>query len=204
MRYRVQRFRTAGPAAIAKFARVTWTAALLAAAPAMAAEVPTAAKAPWQPPVVQAYDWTGLYVGAHLGYAGGRSNWSTSSDLASSLDLNQPSDIFNGSGSYFGGLQIGYDYMLANRVVLGAQQVAKGLLNMAGVLRPTPPSSLNGPIGPHRRWAWASATGPSWVVACCTCAAAFAATFDGGGTDWSERFTSILISIPGWSRQSIE
>jgi high affinity Mn2+ porin len=78
-------------------------------------------KAPWQPPVVQPYDWTGLYVGGHLGYAWGRSNWSTPPDLASSLDLNQPSDIFTGSGSYFGGLQIGYDYMLANRVVLGVQ-----------------------------------------------------------------------------------
>jgi high affinity Mn2+ porin len=121
MRYRVQRFRTAGPAGIAKFARVTWTAALLAAAPAMAAEVPMAVKAPWQPPVIQPYDWTGLYVGGHLGYAWGRSNWSAPPDLASSLDLNQPSDIFNGSGSYFGGLQIGYDYMLTNRVVLGVQ-----------------------------------------------------------------------------------
>jgi high affinity Mn2+ porin len=78
-------------------------------------------QAPWQPPVVQPYDWTGLYVGAHLGYAGGRSNWSASPDLASSLDLFQSSDIFTGSGSYFGGLQIGYDFMLANRVVLGAQ-----------------------------------------------------------------------------------
>src|SRR2546425_2262575 len=121
MIFRVHRFTPAGPAAIAKFARVTWTAALLAAAPAMAAEVPTAAKAPWQPPVVQAYDWTGLYVGAHLGYAGGRSNWSAPPDLASSLNLDQPSDIFTGSGSYFGGLQIGYDFMLANRVVLGLQ-----------------------------------------------------------------------------------
>ncbi len=33
----------------------------------------------------------------------------------------ESSDIFNGAGSYFGGLQIGYDYMLANRVVLGPQ-----------------------------------------------------------------------------------
>jgi diacylglycerol O-acyltransferase len=32
-----------------------------------------------------------------------------------------------------------------------------GLLTMSGVLRPPPGSSLNGPIGPHRRWAWASA-----------------------------------------------
>jgi high affinity Mn2+ porin len=78
-------------------------------------------KAPWQPSVIQPYDWTGLYVGAHLGYAGGRSNWSTPPDLASSLDLFQSSDIFTGSGSYFGGLQIGYDFMLANRLVLGVQ-----------------------------------------------------------------------------------
>jgi WS/DGAT/MGAT family acyltransferase len=27
--------------------------------------------------------------------------------------------------------------------------------SMAGVVRPTPQSSLNGPIGPHRRWDWA-------------------------------------------------
>src|SRR5262249_49381319 len=121
MRCRVQRFRIIGRAASAKLARVTWTAAFLAAAPAMAAEVSMPVKASWLPPVVQPYDWTGLYVGAHLGYAGGRSSWSAPPDLASSLDLDQSSDIFTGSGSYFGGLQIGYDYMLANRVVLGAQ-----------------------------------------------------------------------------------
>ena len=117
---RVQSFRIV-ELAITKLARVTWTAAFLAAAPAMAAEVPMPVKAPWQVPVVQAYDWTGLYVGGHLGYAGGRSNWSSPPDLSSSLDLFQSSDIFTGSGSYFGGLQIGYDYMLPNRVVLGAQ-----------------------------------------------------------------------------------
>jgi high affinity Mn2+ porin len=96
-----------------------WTAALMVAAPAMAADM--AVKAPWQAPIVQAYDWTGLYVGGHLGYAWGRSNWSAPPDLSSSLDLDQSSDIFTGAGSYFGGLQIGYDYMLPNRVVLGAQ-----------------------------------------------------------------------------------
>jgi WS/DGAT/MGAT family acyltransferase len=29
---------------------------------------------------------------------------------------------------------------------------------MRGVIRPTPPSSLNGSIGPHRHWSWARAT----------------------------------------------
>ena len=87
----------------------------------MAAELPMAVKASSQPPALQAYDWTALYVGGHTGYAGGRSNWRAPPDLASSLSLFQSSDIFTGSGSYFGGLQIGYDYMLPNRVVLGAQ-----------------------------------------------------------------------------------
>ena len=34
--------------------------------------------------------------------------------------------------------------------------VARGVRSMLGVVRPTPPSTLNGPIGPHRRYAWAS------------------------------------------------
>lgn len=32
--------------------------------------------------------------------------------------------------------------------------LARGLASLAGVARPTPPSSLNGPLGPHRRYAW--------------------------------------------------
>ncbi len=39
-----------------------------------------------------------------------------------------------------------------------AGEVARGLITMAGLVRPTPASSLTGPIGPHRRYAWASTT----------------------------------------------
>jgi len=39
-----------------------------------------------------------------------------------------------------------------------AGEVARGLSSMAGVVRRTPASSLNGPLGPHRRYAWASTT----------------------------------------------
>jgi diacylglycerol O-acyltransferase / wax synthase len=39
-----------------------------------------------------------------------------------------------------------------------AVEVTKGLSAMAGLVRPTPSSSLNGPIGPHRRYGWASTT----------------------------------------------
>ena len=37
-----------------------------------------------------------------------------------------------------------------------AREVGKGLTAMGGLVRPTMQSSLNGPIGPHRRYAWAS------------------------------------------------
>jgi WS/DGAT/MGAT family acyltransferase len=38
------------------------------------------------------------------------------------------------------------------------REVLKGLSSTAGVVRPTAASGLNGPIGPHRRYAWASTT----------------------------------------------
>src|SRR3954471_18254214 len=41
-----------------------------------------------------------------------------------------------------------------------ARDVVSGLRSMAGLVRPTPVSSLNGPIGPHRRWVWARSTLP--------------------------------------------
>jgi diacylglycerol O-acyltransferase / wax synthase len=34
--------------------------------------------------------------------------------------------------------------------------VAGGLFSLGGLVRPTPHSSLNGPLGPHRRYAWAT------------------------------------------------
>jgi WS/DGAT/MGAT family acyltransferase len=37
-------------------------------------------------------------------------------------------------------------------------EVAQGLRSLAGLVRATPESTLNGPIGPHRRWAWARST----------------------------------------------
>ena len=38
------------------------------------------------------------------------------------------------------------------------RDVVRGLGALTDLVRPTPASSINGPIGPHRRWAWARAT----------------------------------------------
>lgn len=47
---------------------------------------------------------------------------------------------------------------LPRQTLAAAGDIVKGLRAMTGLVRPTPESSLNGPIGPHRRWAWASTT----------------------------------------------
>ena len=95
--------------------------------PASAADLPVKAA----PPKAQAnpppFDWTGFYFGGHVGYATGRSNWSATQVgapapiLTGSLDLFNSYDAFKGTGSFFNGLQAGYNYMLPSRVVLGAE-----------------------------------------------------------------------------------
>ncbi len=101
-----------------------YAVAALVGASAAAAELPVAmpVKAPAvvQAAVPQLYDWTGFYLGTHLGDAWGRSNWTEQPDgLAGSVNMFQRYDAFSNTGSWFGGLQAGYDYMLPNRVVVG-------------------------------------------------------------------------------------
>src|SRR5580698_9168987 len=43
---------------------------------------------------------------------------------------------------------------VARNALSYAREVATGLSTLTGIIKPTPPSSLNGPIGPHRRYAW--------------------------------------------------
>jgi high affinity Mn2+ porin len=101
-----------------------YAAAAFVAVPAVAAELPLAmpVKAPVlvKAAVPQLYDWTGFYAGVHVGDAWGRSNWTEQPDgLTGSLNMFQRYDAFEGTGSWFAGAQVGYDYMLPNRVVIG-------------------------------------------------------------------------------------
>jgi high affinity Mn2+ porin len=67
------------------------------------------------------YDWTGYYMGTHTGYAWGTSNWASSTGDRGSISMQQSYDGFNQGGSWFNGLQFGYNRMLQNGVVIGAQ-----------------------------------------------------------------------------------
>jgi high affinity Mn2+ porin len=91
-------------------------------APALAADMPLKA-----PAALYSFDWTGFYVGGHFGYAGGTSNWTETPagtpgpSVPGSFDLFQPFGPFDEAGSYFAGVQAGYNRMLPNRVVLGVE-----------------------------------------------------------------------------------
>jgi len=91
---------------------------------AAAADMPV--KAP-PSPAATAYDWTGLYVGGHIGYAAGSSHWSAMPAGAAgppqsgSLDLFKAFNGFDGMGSYFEGFQAGYNYMLPSRWLFGVE-----------------------------------------------------------------------------------
>jgi high affinity Mn2+ porin len=76
------------------------------------------------PPVAaKAYDWSGFYLGGHFGAAWGRSDWSAAGGLplSGSIDLAHGYNAFKGTGSYFAGLQAGYNAMLPNHILLGAE-----------------------------------------------------------------------------------
>ena len=64
-------------------------------------------------PVIAHYDWSGLYVGGHVGYARGRANPA----------LQNPDVTGSGAsfGSLYGGVQLGYNYFLSSRFLLGVE-----------------------------------------------------------------------------------
>ena len=61
------------------------------------------------------YDWTGFYVGAHVGDAWSATGGSTVNTVTGAATV----PIYGSPPNWHGGIQVGYDYMLPTRVVLG-------------------------------------------------------------------------------------
>jgi high affinity Mn2+ porin len=90
-----------------------------AIATAAAADVPAAMPVKALP--VAFYDWTGFYIGAHVGYATGSSDWTAQNTAAPATVLTGTTDLFSRAGGLMGGFQAGYNYMLPSRLVLGLE-----------------------------------------------------------------------------------
>ena len=100
----------------------TALAAIAAVGPAAGADQPAM---PTKAPPAAVFDWSGFYVGGHFGYATGTANWSASqagaAPLTGSLDLFNSFDAFKGTGSFFAGLQAGYNVVLPSGFLLGLE-----------------------------------------------------------------------------------
>ncbi len=113
--------------ALIRAARVAALALSLATVP-LAAETTTAraqpadVTAPVAVPMDQPrpYDWTGLYLGAHLGGAWGRS-WTSAPGVDDSNSFLHRINPSNEGGSWFAGLQGGLNYVLPNGLILGGE-----------------------------------------------------------------------------------
>jgi outer membrane immunogenic protein len=104
-----------------KFLLGTVALVALGTASAVAADLParTYTKAPvYAAPI---YNWTGIYVGAHIGAAFGGNNDSTTSIVG----LNGS----NRDASFLGGGQLGADYQFAPNWVLGIEGQISGISN---------------------------------------------------------------------------
>ncbi|MGO8954632.1 MAG: carbohydrate porin [Rhodomicrobium sp.] len=107
--------------------------ALTASSPALAAGPPEEAAA--------GYDWSGAYIGGHFGYSFGHTS-DTLSDPA-------PMAASDGFGSAFGGLQIGYNYLMPSRFLLGVESdiaFANFLEDGQIAARQTPPGGVTDKI----------------------------------------------------------
>jgi outer membrane immunogenic protein len=83
---------------------------------AMAADLKTPVfKAPPAGVLPTAYDWTGFYVGAHVGYGFGRSNWHDAAGL----------NVTDTSNGVLGGAQAGFNYQVG-KFVLGVEADGSG------------------------------------------------------------------------------
>lgn len=77
-----------------------------------------------------------------------------------------PSDVELLAAAVVDRLRSPYEQVRAIRAQLRAprqaweqlREVGRGVASVVGIVRPTPRSSLNGPIGPHRRYVWAETT----------------------------------------------
>jgi high affinity Mn2+ porin len=73
------------------------------------------------------YDWTGFYVGGHVGYTRG----SAHAELIDPAGNPGASDFTSSFGSLSGGVQVGYNQLFSSRIVLGVEADASFLNYLA-------------------------------------------------------------------------
>jgi high affinity Mn2+ porin len=94
-------------------ASVTATAFLFYVTTCPAADISVVSSMPLKAPPIAKYDWSGFYVGGHVGYDRGYG-------ANTPFDPN-PTTANSSFGSLFGGMQFGYNYRLPSRLLVGIE-----------------------------------------------------------------------------------
>jgi high affinity Mn2+ porin len=79
----------------------------------LAADIALPDSMPLKAPPIANYDWSGFYVGGHVGYSRGYG--------CNTLFDPNPTAAVSSFGSLFGGLQFGYNYLLPSRLLVGIE-----------------------------------------------------------------------------------
>jgi outer membrane immunogenic protein len=83
-------------------------------------------KAPvYRPPVVTVYNWTGCYIGAHVGAGWGSSDWTNTANTTAFGDLTPGEGFSQTNLGFIGGGQLGCNYQL-DRWVFGVEGTFSG------------------------------------------------------------------------------
>ena len=127
-----------GPAAVRLRAGVA-VAALLGCGGAGAADLAS------PPAATPGYDWSGFYIGGHIGFATAGSDFTATqprgaANITGTLDLFRRYDLFTGEGSNFGGFQAGYNTVFQSGLMLGLEADISFLGNMSGLSTLATPS----------------------------------------------------------------
>ena len=90
------------------------SASFFVTAKGRAADLPVVKAMPFKAPApIASYDWSGFYVGGHVGYDRGSGHDTLSDPGASAVE--------SAFGSLLGGMQFGYNYVLPSRLLVGIE-----------------------------------------------------------------------------------
>jgi outer membrane immunogenic protein len=89
------------------------SATAVGAVSANAADLPLKAS---PAPVVTVYNWTGCYVGAHLGGGWANTSWSNTANTTAFGDMTAGQNLSADNGGFIGGGQLGCNYQMQNFV----------------------------------------------------------------------------------------
>jgi high affinity Mn2+ porin len=95
------------------FASVAATACPFFVTTCLAADISVVSTMPLKAPPIASYDWSGFYVGGNVGYSRGYGR--------NTLFDPNPTATDSSFGSLFGGMQFGYNYRLASRLLVGIE-----------------------------------------------------------------------------------